>query len=313
MSNLITMKYLIRPLLILVAIGHGNLTAQKLFAPLNAEWRYEGHSLYCEGNHILYRSEDEVIIEGKDCSVINGYTWHNEDEQWIFRDSLIVWEEGGKVYFYQDEFYLLYDFTAEVGDTVASYSPSSSSTIFSTTTSLASTPYYIDSIVEEEIDGQVRKRFITSYDFAIGSDTLGRCSDKVDILQHIGSTSMGLLGQECISVTMGCFGKIVCYENEDISYESGFLTCDFLTNVNQVGAQENRLKVYPNPTSGIVFIDFVSEENTLESYHLYDLNGRLMQSRKVREIDLTNLPHGVYWLEMKTDEGSVFRTRIIRD
>jgi len=64
------------------------------------------------------------------------------------------------------------------------------------------------------------------------------------------------------------------------------------------------LKVYPNPTTGLLNIS--SDEN-LQSFCLYDLQGRLLQNSAlestIHALDISVYPSGIYLLEIKTNVG----------
>lgn len=64
------------------------------------------------------------------------------------------------------------------------------------------------------------------------------------------------------------------------------------------------LQVYPNPTTGLIRI---SSGETLSSFRLYDLQGRLLQDTTLdnatRALDISGHPAGMYILEIRTDVG----------
>ena len=65
----------------------------------------------------------------------------------------------------------------------------------------------------------------------------------------------------------------------------------------------NTVSVYPNPTSGQLFIDSIDPIGSLE---LYDIQGRKVQEFTISEehtIDLTNISKGIYFLRIQTDKG----------
>ena len=75
-----------------------------------------------------------------------------------------------------------------------------------------------------------------------------------------------------------------------------------------VGIDEHSLAssmtVYPNPTSGMVFID---RENVL-SVEVFDKTGRLLAiQRNDNEVDLSAFADGVYTLRIELPEGVVIR------
>lgn len=62
-------------------------------------------------------------------------------------------------------------------------------------------------------------------------------------------------------------------------------------------ATQNHLKLYPNPTTGIVTIDHLDTPSKVE---IYDLNGSLVQSvhNVTSEVNIDNLPSGIYILNI---------------
>ncbi len=77
-------------------------------------------------------------------------------------------------------------------------------------------------------------------------------------------------------------------------------------------------KFYPNPVSGSGTISIESDEISEANLRLIDLNGKLIQEKTLSltkgenrfEQDFSTLPAGMYYIELKTDEGSL-RTRIL--
>ncbi|MBI3520350.1 MAG: T9SS type A sorting domain-containing protein [Bacteroidetes bacterium] len=79
-------------------------------------------------------------------------------------------------------------------------------------------------------------------------------------------------------------------------------------------SNSSEISIYPNPNSGILFIDLVSLSNhtTIE---LTDVTGRIILSHPVQslheQLNMTDLHSGVYFLTLKTGERSVIQ-KIIR-
>ncbi len=310
------LKYtLMKHLLILVLLISVQLevSSQKAYAPLNAEWKYEGHSLDCTGEHQRYTVEMEQIIDGKDCSVIYGYLWNREDMVWVFKDSLVVWENDNKVFFLEnDSFYLLYDFDAEPGDTINSFDPINKPLFSYTSSSVGQTipnlaPYYVDSVGSIDIEGIIRKTYHTT---AIETESYD-CVDKGMIIENIGSTSMGITGYACFSVTVGCFGRIVCYKNADIYYESGFLSCEFFTNTRTV-VEVTGIDIFPNPVDDILHI---TNESALriEQIEIVDMAGQLLlSSQRTDQVNVQALPPGVYVLKLLAEGKKIVTRRMVK-
>lgn len=54
--------------------------------------------------------------------------------------------------------------------------------------------------------------------------------------------------------------------------------------------------LYPNPTSGMVYISTEKEYN--QELNLYSLEGKLLQSLQTMEIDMSNYPVGIYFIQI---------------
>lgn len=76
---------------------------------------------------------------------------------------------------------------------------------------------------------------------------------------------------------------------------------------------ENSLLVYPNPTKGTLYLEGV-RAGDINTVSLYDISGKLILKRTVfkKEMDLSKLRTGVYFLKLETDYGSVERKIIIQ-
>ena len=75
------------------------------------------------------------------------------------------------------------------------------------------------------------------------------------------------------------------------------------------------ISIYPNPTSGIVNIDF--ETNlTCGILSIRGLEGQIIESRSLDNVSLLSLeipgPPGVYVMEVVTEEGDIFSSKILK-
>lgn len=64
---------------------------------------------------------------------------------------------------------------------------------------------------------------------------------------------------------------------------------------DQVGLQETR--IYPNPTKGLIRIDFPTMESQEASFRVYDSHGKLIIQQSAstsNQVDLSNYPSGFY-------------------
>lgn len=80
---------------------------------------------------------------------------------------------------------------------------------------------------------------------------------------------------------------------------------------------EHALQLFPNPTRDILQVRLLSDQTQLSAYKLYDLQGRQLMQEKVYEqelqIQLQQLPQGVYLLELQTSSGQRLHRRVVKE
>jgi hypothetical protein len=77
-----------------------------------------------------------------------------------------------------------------------------------------------------------------------------------------------------------------------------------------------RVKVFPNPTTGRLWLDY-SGESQVNVCRLYDLQGRLLLQKDIREhtaeLDLTDYAPGCYWLQISADNRRMAVMKVIKN
>ena len=82
-----------------------------------------------------------------------------------------------------------------------------------------------------------------------------------------------------------------------------------IININNINATAT-VSIYPNPTTGQLII--TTQNFTPQSITIYDETGRLINTQPFKtEIDITPLSSGVYFVEVKGEEG-VVRKRVVK-
>ena len=86
-----------------------------------------------------------------------------------------------------------------------------------------------------------------------------------------------------------------------------------------VGLPENtfqsQLSYYPNPTNGLVQIDFTQLQNNL-TVEVYSIQGKLVQTKNFRsgdsfELNL-NQPSGIYFIHVTNDKGERANLKVVK-
>ncbi|MEM6342318.1 MAG: FG-GAP-like repeat-containing protein [Bacteroidota bacterium] len=104
-------------------------------------------------------------------------------------------------------------------------------------------------------------------------------------------------------------------DGTDQSTETFTLTVDNCTNID-LPAFAQSMKLYPNPVSSQVRLDFV-QLISFESVEVLDLSGRLVQLEEVNQfvqsytLDLAEMPEGVYFLRIQA-EGTSFIRKFVK-
>lgn len=78
---------------------------------------------------------------------------------------------------------------------------------------------------------------------------------------------------------------------------------------NYVG-RKSLVMLYPNPSQDILYIE---SSNTIDCVYIYNLNGQCMLHTTQKEVNVSELPCGVYLLQVKTKVGELLQTKFIKD
>lgn len=293
--------------------------SQRTFAPINTVWNYEQKSdldpqtNICSGNHIQYRVEEELIIDGKDCSLIRAYRSTGGNPNFGYTgDSLVVYQDQDKIYFQEDTtFLLLFDFGAQLGDTIVRYDPFKRG--------LFSAYFYDDSdnaglvmdmvvtaINTEVVDGDLRNILWLDIELPDGSYFRDR------VLDGIGSVSESFSGFFAFTTADGCNGGFLCYKNDSIDYQKWNSNvphpgCDFIDSVEDELAID--INIFPHPFSSEIHIELELQDYQVR---LLDIHGRviLYRANPIR-IDTYGLASGMYLLQI-VQGGRTYSQKVVK-
>lgn len=104
--------------------------------------------------------------------------------------------------------------------------------------------------------------------------------------------------------------------NTDIKYcvtavygdsESEPLCVGFVSE-EEIYTEESSLDIHPNPTNGKVMIENVE----IDFVDLYNIHGQYIRTYNTNEIDLEDLPSGMYLLIVKDKAGNIYADKVIR-
>ncbi len=106
----------------------------------------------------------------------------------------------------------------------------------------------------------------------------------------------------------------IYYQNFIYKYHQ--IVPDFIS-TSEIFEQVN---IYPNPASEMVSIDFESKEGSQVSIILFDINGKIISTSEYQsvsgsnkvQLNVSNQATGIYFIQLKTSEGSVFKKITIK-
>lgn len=99
-------------------------------------------------------------------------------------------------------------------------------------------------------------------------------------------------------------------------HASSFVKLNFSSALPNHASGDLRMKVYPNPSNGVFNLELTNNSNSNTSIEVYDLAGKIMDSRMVfgirEQFNLEHLPKGVYLIKANIMDTIVLERLIIK-
>lgn len=201
---------------------------------------------------------------------------------------------------------LVYDFGLSVGDTMNHYLDYSS---FSIGISVLSR---IDSFLVNYPAPHFRKKYFYS----------GQLSSSFNQFGEIEGMATAFFGRMDSEIRSGGCVRMACIQQKDLYIYKSCDTCDcysILVDIIRSNLDEKsigEIKVYPNPFSDIINIDF-STNQIAGIVKILDVSGREVLNRKVNhnksiEINLSEVQSGVYIVSLETN-GEMRFAKIVKE
>ncbi len=300
------------------------LTIGQNWAPVGATWYY-GFSVWTNaGYYKIENVGDTTILTNQvhafQCNKLQK-THYNKNLVTQTIDTVVIgteytYSDNDKVYIYKHhQFYTLYDFSAQIGDTwivpeISRYDGCDSiGTI------------RVDSIGTMTINTENLRYICVSL-----LDTMQKWGWKAKIVEKVGPIKSyssypyaylfpqkfdycGMILDEYIEG-----GNFRCYsDNSSFSYSPELApACDFITSVNTLDEISAKITIFPNPSNGSfkVYFDNLSIKDVIIS----DLIGKTIQqyhSIKQSNVEINNLSTGTYIITLIDNDNNVINKKII--
>jgi len=279
---------------VLLALAATNLKAQD-YEPMIQEGN-EWHTLdvivnpgFPPNDHyttLVHWISDDTLVEGVRYTKV----LETRNGEGTPRLAALLREENGKVWKRESSTdLLLYDFTAQVGDTVRFGDFAES--------------FVVDSISFEQIGGVDRKKIwfgleydITGEPYAIETWTEGIGSD------------MGLLFSGWFYATGGYYQALCFHQNGELLWQNEYYGTCMVDAVDEMDV--STIYLYPNPASGVTHIEGVEAAEVL----VYNSIGQLVKTlQNSNEISAADLPEGLYLLWITDIEGIRHVARMVKE
>ncbi|OIP01249.1 MAG: hypothetical protein AUJ98_04985 [Bacteroidetes bacterium CG2_30_33_31] len=303
---------------------HLNIISQNWIQP-NSVWHYDYSDLSAVGFY-KYEYKSDTLIYNHLCqkvveSVFSFYPQPNGTYQGggpYNIEDYYFYNVGDTVYLYENGgFKMLYDFGASVGDSWIFSSDSTSQ-------ACDTTKIFVTAIGNIQIVGQT-KRFIE-----IQSNVGAAYYIKGKAIEGIGLAEINYsdINSTLIPRPVFCDSSIIaeyylfnfkCFGIDSITlYNPSGLDCEYY--LNHVGinsaTSDFKYKIYPNPTSDRLNIEFNIQGTQMSQVKIYDFYGCLLASQKIYassvQIDINRFPKGIYLLQFTDAQGKVYVDKFMK-
>jgi len=302
-------KHLKRLLLFLIFTGFIFSAKGQNWAAPGAVWHYSFTNFGYDGYVKIIHTGD-TVISGKTCDILQktrfGYNYFNSVFDTVYLGEDFTYIQNDTVfYFRNNQFFILYDFNATVGDSwiVSGWNIPTPCTNNTDTVS-------VDSISNIIINSDTLKVLYVSPLYP-ADWTFGWWQNPFNrrVVEKIGCLAYMFPEPYCVT-DLSEGGYFRCYsDSSGWSYQTGISpSCDFILGINEM---ENNFSfsISPNPSSGIFTISCSEKIEGIEIVNL--LGEKVSSGSENQEIDLTKESKGIYFVRVWDGEGNYSVQKII--
>lgn len=294
----------VKLLLIFTLIGLSGFSQSAIWTKGNAVWHY-GFTNVGESGYIKAWESGDTVILGKQCTRIKAkrhsfmMTGPNGPLFESVTDYLggIVYTSNDTVYYwdgYADQFFVLYDFSAQANDQWLLQAADSAFGCNDTSVCV------VESTGSVLLNGQNTTELTLTHT----PDSYMHLSGKANA--RFGATGSYLFpfprwceNQGGLDIDMVSF---LCFEDDSLYYNPSGGACEYYLGMDEYGL--SNLSVFPNPSAGKIE---VLSEIPLKNIRVVNMLGAVLKefptSLTLVEIDLTDLPQGTYYLHIENTIG----------
>ncbi len=261
----------------------------------------------------------DTSIQYRKCRIIGVFS----DGKYLPESEIITFQNADKLYFYEDNNWkLLYDFAARVGDTVTYFVSKKY-------------PYYAkysvpgpfeDRIVEnnpyqiviQEVDtildfsGKPLKRYKTQQISNFQGHFMGEIVENVGSIEKLFGNNVTITPPECNPSEE--FPKLRCYSDDDTFFKFVNGECNKIVASNDIS--EGSVKLFPNPGRHEIQITLTDHLSTPVNIKFSDVAGRLLINQdfnsSILKINTDGLNSGLYIITLKDPNGKTWKSKWVK-
>lgn len=284
-------------------------TNAQMWCPTGATWHY-GYSVWMNAGYYKVSYVGDTLIDSIQCKIfekkhVDNYLPTNSITTTISYE--YTYADSNKVYVYRfNQFYTLYDFGANVGDTIII----AGSNMFSGYNCDSIGSVKVDSVGTTVING-LNLRYIVVSPLANSAWGWG---EQNRIVEKIGPPNgyfiFPSLPHNCSTPTDILYegGTFRCYSDSSFQYypTGNSSSCDYLpiySNLQEYLESTNQLSVYPNPALSELNFKLPPQAKDV-TVNLKNMLGAIIYSEHLsatadRTIDISAIPNGVYIAQLQ--------------
>ena len=270
---------------------------------LEGEWYYEilnddGSITY---QHLEYAA-DTTIGNERPKIIIRSNTHYDRDEVITETTHEYIYEKNGKIYWWNkelEEFTVLYDLVAESGDE------------WEIKVGTESLIMHVDSVEYIDYDGQsYRTLHVSDAGNLFGGDIVCGIGHQTSFFPE-----RLMRDTEGFSVT-----GLRCYwVDDELIFHGGDEDCDAIyTELHGIDETNgDTFTVYPNPANSVLFVETRHGTSLSATYRITNLMGHTVLQGiihgETQQIDIANLPAGVYFVNVTDEEGRKCVRKVVKE
>ena len=278
-----------------------NISAQN-WLEIGTKWHYSYREQpFASPNtgFALLEVVEETVFEGKQCKVIN-IEHHTTDGAVAQTGREYVYLENNKFYRYiKDDFYLLYDFNANLNDVfqVKIYEEGRVDEFLE---------IVVDEVSLEVIDGVELKKFNYRPKYKTGHEWMF----DGEVIERVGDLTY-LFPYNALYCDAGCTSDLRCYQDNEIFYQQGAYDCEELyteTSIPSRSESKELMKVSFDRSTNLLKINSDFNHETL-SVSICNTKGQVLFTKEFKqssylEIDTSDFPEDLYIINLVSEKDS---------